>query len=518
MPANIFDGSQLIVSWNRHEQGLMKAHLMKCAYNDNDINCFGDFSEVFELHRMLKRHGILKTTYNYQNIGPDKLQNLVNDIKKVIKENLKEYSNSNKWWYWINNDEETKFLTSFAMAIQDTKKRQTYFPGHKCKVLQDSDGVEKMYFGDVEHNHYISIPKLQLFTLATQLSRIGINCKTTAQFSDNMRDPITNNEKSMPKKTITLIDTNNFLELYPGFNGVETFTRANFSSLNIGMNNGVSYYTQLYQKLFDFALKKMCEDCISGKKLKLPEFTIPLGGAWGTELANYIFEALNGVLGKVYDRHFNKRKLCYKDLIKINFIDAQDRDGNGNIRNIKLLEYLAQNQRNPEKTKNLYESQLDIYDYKKHKSLFADNSREQYVIMAGDHCAFLGNEALYNGLIGDTRCLVNRRNQVQYNENPGQYNNSSMEGFNMKTDFHKFYGQGYGDFYANGKKCKFNDINGAWISNPNLLSMPKEYILYMNYHDKMVGIDEKQGTSIEIDNKPVSNNIKTVKKNRIIIR
>ena len=513
MPGNALDGSKLIVSWNRYEQGLMKAHLMKCAYW-NDINCFGDFSEVFELHRMLKRHGILKTTYNYDEIRSNQLPNLVNDIKKVIKENLKEYSNSNKWWYWINNDKETKFLTSFAMAIQDTKKRDTFFPSQiEIASANQNDGIERICFNK---NSYISIPKLQLFTLATQLSRIGINCKTTAQFSNNMRDPITNDERNIPKKTITLIDTNNFLELYNNFNGVKTPLRSNFSSLNIGMD-GVSYYTQLYQKLFDFALKKMCEDCISGKKLKLPEFTIPLGAAWGTELANYIFEALNGVLGKVYNRPFNKRKLCYKDLIKINFIDARDKNSNS----IKLLEYLAQNQSNPEKTKNLCESQLDICDYTQKKHLFADNSREQYVIMAGDHCAFLGNEALRNGLIGGTRCttVFNNQGTTVFN-NQGNYNNSSMEGFNMKTDFHKFYGQGYDDDTGiNSTKCGFDQNNGAWISNPEKLNMPTKYILHMNYQqDKMVEVDEKQNIFQEINNRPVSNNIKTVKKNRIIIR
>ena len=514
MPANIFDGSQLIVSWNRHEQGLMKAHLMRCAYNDNDINCFGDFWEVCQLHQMLKRHGILKTTYNYNEIQSNQLPNLVSDIKKVIKENLKEYPKrqSIDKWYWINNDEETKFLTSFAMAIQDTKKRDTFFPTQiTIKNANQNDGIERICFNNGFNNIYISIPKLQLFTLATQLSRIGINCKTTAQFSNNMRDPITNDEKKMPKKTITLIDTNNFLELYPSFNGVKTALRSNFNGLNIGMN-GVSYYTQLYQKLFDFALKKMCEDCISGKKLKLPEFTIPLGAAWGTELANYIFEALNGVLGRVYDRPFNKRKLCYKDLIKINFIDAKEDNGN-----IKLLEYLALNQQNPEKTKNLYKSQLDICDYKQKNPLFADNSREQYVIMAGDHCAFLGNEALENGLKNGTECTVINGN---YCNNNGNYNNSSMEGFNMKTDFHKFYGQGYSDDTGiTGTKCGFNLNNGAWISNPARLNMPTKYILHMNYQqDKMVEVDEKLNIFKEIDNRPVSNNIKTVKKNRVIIR
>lgn len=503
MPGNALYGSKLIVSWNRYEQGLMKAHLMRCAYNDNDINCFGDFLEVLQLHQMLARHGVLQQ----RNYNDTNFQQLVNDIKKVIKGNLKAYSNSYNW-YWINNDEETKFLTSFAMAIQDTKKRDTFFPSQiGIANANQNDGIERIYF----NNSYISIPKLQLFTLATQLSRIGINCKTTAQFSNNMRDPITNEERNMPKKTITLIDTNNFLELYNNFNGVKTALPSNFSNLNIGMD-GVSYYTQLYQKLFDFALKKMCEDCISGKKLKLPEFTIPLGAAWGTELANYIFEALNGVLGRVYDRPFNKRKLCYKDLIKINFIDARDKNSN----NIKLLEYLARNKNNHKKTKNLCETQLDICDYKQKNHLFADNSREQYVIMAGDHCAFLGNEALENGLKNGTECTVINGNYINNN---GNYNNSSMEGFNMKTDFHKFYGQDYGDDTGiEGIKCRFNTNNGAWISNPARLNMPTKYILYMNYHDKMVGIDETRGTSIEINNRPVSNNIKTVKKNHVIIR
>ena len=500
-----FNCSKLIVSWNRYEQSLMKRHLMNCA-NSNDIYCFGDFFEVHELHQMLKKHGILQTTYDYQNIGPDKLQNLVSDIKKAIKGKLKAFSGETKHSepHFVNNDEETKFLTSFAMAIQDTKKRRVYFPNQSQLANNgQKDNIQRMYFGNFKDENYISIPKLRLFALATQLSRIGINCTTTAKFSSNMRGPMQGSEKMMPDKKITLIDTNNFLELYNNFNNYSTVTYGNFNRLDIRMD-GFNYYVHLYQKLFDFALKKTVEDYKNGKKLKWPEFTIPLGSAWGEGLNDYIFAALNEVLGRKYNRTFNSKGLCFKDLIKINFIDSPNDGG------IKVLNYINKNQNQPGNINNLKESDIDICDYTKNDVLFSDDDREQYVIMAGDHCAFLGNEALHNGLSGDTRCTMDAKN-------PGNYNNSSMEGFNMKTDFHKFYGQGYGDNTGiSAIKCGFNPNNGAWISNPENLNMPTKYILHMNYNaDKMVEIDEKRGISKEINNKPVNIINKTVNTRKV---
>lgn len=83
MQKNKIDENQLIVSWNRYEQSLMKAHLMRCI-GDN-IYCFGDQKEVIKLHYMLAKHGVLQPR-NYKT--PD-FQQLVSDIKLVIQANLK---------------------------------------------------------------------------------------------------------------------------------------------------------------------------------------------------------------------------------------------------------------------------------------------------------------------------------------------------------------------------------------------------------------------------------------------
>ena len=454
------DGSQLIVSWNRYEQGLMKSHLMRCV-NSNDIFCFGDFHEVCQLHRSLVRHGIVQqVNYSQSNISQ-----LVADINNAIKQNLRQYTGSRSFVgasdFSINDDKETQFLTKFAMAILDTKKRKTFFPNGQSAHVSYGDNKNnpncyKLCFDHAGKN-YITRAKMKLLSLATQLTRIGLNCKTTINNSNTMRKA-TQNVNNL--KNVNLIDTNNFLDLSNQYGNTARFF--NMAKLDIGLKP-VEYYENLYRKLFDFAVAKYVRD---GQNKK-PAFIIPLGGAWGEGLCNYIFTALSKVLGQKTNNKF------YSDIIDVKVIDGDENAlsrAKGTMPNLQ---------------------NVGVVNFNKQQPLFNDQTKEYYMIMAGDHCAFLGNEAMYNGTRGDP---------VSYTSN-GQYNDSSMESANMKTDFCKFYGQGQGQptgyNWQYPQQCGFNPSNGAWIMNPEHLTMPNNYLLHCNYlQDKIYQISSGQSASL----------------------
>ena len=76
------DESKLIVSWNRYEQSLMKAHLMNCAFIcEDDEYCFGDLAEVKELYGSL---GYAKEVKEFK-ANPDKWPGHVGDVSTVIR-------------------------------------------------------------------------------------------------------------------------------------------------------------------------------------------------------------------------------------------------------------------------------------------------------------------------------------------------------------------------------------------------------------------------------------------------
>ncbi|MBR1428777.1 MAG: hypothetical protein IJ590_00805 [Rickettsiales bacterium] len=446
MQGNAFDSSRLIVSWNRYEQSLMKQHLMKCAYSKNPY-CFGDKREVCELHKALCKHGIIKANYNYQNgqINYNQLRCLVNEINNSITQSLRFYNQNDakyekriKWnQYDIKSSDdykETKFLTSFAMAVQDTKIRGTFIP--QSTQLYNHPTIKNMmcarYYkfdqtGNCHYCKYVTFEKAKLLTLATQLTRVGLNCKTTVHNSMNIRGPTQN---SGTQYTINFIDTNNFLGT-----GVLAMDR-----LGIGMN-GVDYYKNLYRKLFDFALRRATSQCNKGI-CKCPCFFIPLTHFWGQKdkdgiinVNRYMRQALDSILNAQYNKDYK-----YKDLIVVDVIDY-------NLENSKLF-----NQNNWKHGKIL--SRATPTD------LFNDNRYDEYAIGAGDHYAFIGNECMecWKG------CAA-----------------SSQEAFAMKTDFPRFYSSKNHGFAK----------NGYWQLNKNDLNMPTQYQLYLNYHDKIINIDEQ---------------------------
>lgn len=485
MQKDFLDGSQLIVSWNRSEQSLMKKHLMECA-RSMDLFCFGDLTEVRQLYVSLMRHGILPKTYNYNQIyNQMTISQLVNGIRSAINQHLQKYKGNKSFHgasdYSINSDYETQFLTRFAMAIQDTKKRQTFFPnGSYYYENKANQNCSRICFNRDQTN-YITRAKMKLLSLATQLTRIGLNCKTTIHLSNRMRAPANSHEISK-LNNIHLIETNNFLDLdQAGHGNVAKFF--NMNKLDIGMD-GVQYYKNLYRKLFDFALQKEIKDGEQNGKWKIPEFIIPLGGAWGTDLNLYILQALNEVLGENWVRQSQKNVYQgqYRNFISVKIIDTGEcynlahTDAYPNLKHIGIVNY------------NNWPPQ----------PLFNDQNKENYMIMAGDHCAFLGNEAMKNGVYGGT---------VSTRIAGGTYNDSSSESTNMKTDFFKFYGQSYGVQTGLGgyaQKCGFGPNNGAWIMNPLKLEMPQSYLLHCNYQaDTFYQIDERQQLQQNYIPKPI---------------
>jgi hypothetical protein len=296
-----------------------------------------------------------------------------------------------------------------------------------------------------------------------------------------MKDPANQNEINN-QKNVHLVDTNNFLDFSESHS---IGNRIDMNKLGIGMD-GVQYYTNLYRKLFDFALQKEIQDGEKKGWWKIPEFVIPLGGAWGTKLNEYIFQALNQVLGEKWKRPSKTKGQWYagqyKDYIKVKVIDA-DVGRNKCPKKFEILKYIAKHQNACQNLK-----QVGIVNWNEQQPLFNDQKYEHYMIMAGDHFAFLGNEAMYNGINGHTIPWT-------INNKDGRYNDSSLESANMKTDFCKFYGQCHGaqTGLLNTPQCGFHPNNGAWIMNPTLLNMPQHYLLHCNYQgDKFYQMSENQ--------------------------
>ena len=383
MQGNKIDENRLVVSWNRYEQGLMKQHLMKCI-NDDDY-CFGNENEVVELHDMLARHGVLQPRDYKKPI----FQQLVNDIKSVIQKNLTKYTGNRNFDgasdYSINNYNETEFLTRFAMAVQDTKIRGTYIPESAI-----SDTSKRHISPNLISADGITIAKAKLLSLATQLTRIGLNCKTTVHNAQNLRGQ-TKNTKD--QRTINFIDTNNFL-----YRGV-----LRMDKLNIGMEPS-KYYFNLYRKLFDLALKREWDQKQSGQQPKIPRFLIPLTGFWDeTETVN---KCIKKALDELFKIKYNKTQ-TYGQLIAVDIVDYN----NSNSHIFKSWKHGR------------------VLGESTNQELFNDSKYEEYAIGSGDHYTFIGNECM--------DCW----------KSPSV---SSHEAFAMKTDFPKFYGQDKGFNMKNG--------------------------------------------------------------------
>lgn len=424
------DENKLIVSWNRYEQGLMKTYLMKCACS-NDVYCFGDKKEFSELYEKLMKHGFPPVEYNICSH-----EQAVHHIKNLIRSSLKpaQGQNGSTIWSWINDEKETQFLTRFAMAIQDTKIRGTYIP--ESSILDTS---KQHISPNLISASGITFAKAKLLSLATQLTRIGLNCQTTVHHAQNLRGPTQN---AGLKRTINFIDTNNFLG-----RGV-----LKMDQLGIGMEP-VNYYFNLYRKLFDLALKREWDQKQNGEKPKIPRFLIPLTHYWGQTVSNPLY-------GKHIDINLYIKQALEK-LLKIKYNKTQTY---GQLIAVDILDYnRSQNPINAQLfNKNNWPYGRIIDNNFREPLFYQQDTYEDYAIGSGDHYTFIGNECMgcWNGTGSP----------------------SSHEAFAMKTDFPKFYGQYQG--FAN---------NEYYIIDPKLFNMPTKYQLHMNYqNDRIVDINEQQ--------------------------
>ena len=436
MQGNKIDKNRLIVSWNRYEQGLMKAYLMKCV-NNGDNYCFGNEEEVKELVNSLDEQGIRLNCLDYNLYSHGRS---VQSIKNAIQKHLTEYKGkpfSGFSNYSINDNNETQFLTRFAMAIQDTKIRGTYIP--ESAILDTS---KQQTSPNLISANGITIAKAKLLSLATQLTRIGLNCKTTVHNAQNLRGQ-TKNTKD--QRTINFIDTNNFL--YRG--------ALQMDKLNIGMEP-FKYYFNLYRKLFDLALKREWDQKQSGQQPKIPRFLIPLTGFWdetGT-VNKYIKKALD----ELFKIKYNKTQ-TYGQLIAVDIVDYNN--GNSNIfKDWKHGRVLS-------KSTN--------------QELFNDSKYEEYAIGSGDHYTFIGNECM--------DCW----------QSPSI---SSHEAFAMKTDFPKFYGQNNGFNMKNG----YYIIDPKNFKMPTSYQLHMNYqndkIVPMNEINKGIKYNTKYGMGQYYKNRP----------------
>ena len=309
---------------------------MECA-SWNDYMCFGDKNEVNELYSKLQKHGLVSgTTTNFVT--------QVNTIKKVIKSNLKKYAGkifNGTSDYSINDYNETEFLTKFAMAIQDTKLRTRFYP-EEADVWK----CDNMFYARSKGN-IVTFQKAQLFTLATLLTRIGINRQTTASTIQNIRNA------EIPysqKHRINVIDTNNFLNYGP----------LSMGNLIKGLKP-LAYYENMYRTLFDFALTRQEQT-----KGKPPRFLIPLTGFW--DYTGDVNAAIRDAVAEL------KKDSRYKD-IKVDILDYNNENVWLSSSSWPYGDYLTG------------ESMRSVVDNEKY---------EDYAILSGDHFVFVGNECMNN--------------------------------------------------------------------------------------------------------------------------
>ena len=494
---------KLVVVWDKKEQSYLKQYLLSFVNikNDEDKNAFFGFDEELdELFTSLHRHGIINDN-DFKNSNTK--QQKLNIIQNIIKNNLDEDKEK------LPNDKETLFLTSFAMAIQEIKSKQVFFPNGSqvqffkgkqgnISYLSMNGGEKGQKNGDI----CLSLGKIKLLTYACRLKRICEKCKINASNNSTMRLPgyigikegkfvqLTDKEISQNQQDVCLVDFNNFLQLSNGEGKVANMdTICNF--------NPNEYYENAFTEVFDYFIEKYKND----KNTEL-EFTIPLGGAWGDCIDEYVLSSLK----KIMD---NNQK--YKDKIKFRIIGKKTKLKNNKIfkkiPNAKILDY----------TKN---DELKFSRKEDNKDIIS------VMFLAGDHNTILGNEAMHNYNHKQNediiKLILNALNNNKYKTffnteklhdiaNNNFYNDSSMESMNMKTNAHRYYGG-----HQLGKP-EFNTQTGVYNLDINNYKMPISYILYDVDKHQIIDIDETKKTKINDDKKEkdeIEDKIKDIQKSQ----
>ena len=443
---NTNNAELLFLCWNAERRQWFYDFLLGLA-NDHRSTVFGAPKETKEFFASLYYYGIIDDSFLTDGIhcAQDFLQSknlpptpeMVRKVKDLIKEKLSKGQ--------VGDQETDTFLSKFASAIQNVKKRVVYFPsgGHTTHINPgEEDDNLYLYAFCGQVNNTMSRAKMKMLAAACLMMRIGENCTIQVDNSNNFRGQMNGH---LPNKKINLIDTQNFCYLDKG-------AEQGYTSL-LGIDH-YEYYLTMFDSLFDYAEAASRGKCADSGSKKGIEFIISGVSAWGTASNCFLLPALDEALGKHPE-------------ISVRFLDSRDVNEQQNLPENAYKQHvlgyieLAEQNFGRQLTNLKNPNRFKIINYTKNSQVdFSNNDKDCYLVMAGDHCAWLGNEAVYNHL-------------------PNYWNPSSQEALNKKTDFCKYY-MTPNTIYQ--KKLK-NDYgfapNGAYKYLFNELSMPRKARMWL---------------------------------------
>ena len=436
----------LFLCWNDERRKWFRNFLLNLA-NDHRYTVFGTQAETKEFFASLYHYGIIDDSFlnDGQHNAQDFLQKnnltptpeMVRKVKGLIKQKL---SNAQ-----VGDRSVDTFLSKFASAIQNVKKRVVYFPSSDhAKLISPNEKDDNLRLYQFSPNNTMSRARMKMLAAACLMMRIGENCTIQVDNSNNFRSPMNGR---WPNKKINLIDTQNFCYLDEG-------EEQGYESL-LGLDH-YRYYLTMFDSLFDYAEAASRGKCAYSGRKKGIEFIMSGVSAWGPPSNIWLLAALDEALEKHRE-------------ISVRFLDSHDKNEAPGLPNIGLFgspvqQYIAiAEQEFGRQLNNVKDKRrFTIINYSKYMPLdFSNDDKDSYLIMAGDHCAWLGNEAERSHL-------------------PNEYwNDSSQEITNKKTDFcryymtpNKIYNKKLNNDYGFAK-------NGAYKYLFNELSMPRKARMWL---------------------------------------
>ena len=427
---------KLSMCWGFDERNRFASYLLKIANSNYNEAVFGDKEEAKELFQSLYDNKVIPEYNDTDNMLGKYVDNFKKQIKSILLDN-------NKFTY----EERTAFITKVAVAILNTKKRRVYFPDSSIVTHknQSDDNLTKFYFGNPVDNNYLTKAKMRLLAYAGLIKRIGENCIIQVDKNNNLRDRMDNRPLPLPYKQATLIDTQNFFMQN---------SNQEYNMMQLLNMDPYTYYRDNFDDLFNYAIKKQQD----GDNREI-EFVVPLVSAWGEGMNTSLLQALVEQM----------RKEQYKN-IKVKIIDTTRETGGKIVVNNRQFsnwrDYAVQNfgldvdmQR-----------RLGMVDYRSKDNLeFSTKDKKCYVVMAGDYCTWLGNEAISN--------------------NNNVWNGSSSEALNKKTDFFKYYLSPEKKYDKMENGTFGFDKTGAFQVSFQDLSMPRKYDIFLPYEHEKIEIE-----------------------------
>ena len=313
-----------------------------------------------------------------------------NEIKKIIKTylatkypDIKEPSLCNIKTFIKNSDEKEQFLMEFAIACQNLKLKQTFYPEEA--TFQNNDTYKDRY------NNKFSIKKeiVDILSVTQYFIRHIPNCKAYIK-NINFQD---NGNVGTEPKILDIIDGNNFLGPKKGRDLDMTKTLVNQKPLN---------YKQHYDILSTVVIGGMAQTILKKKNNTDVCVLVPNIDIWGgdeqstKDINKYIYQSFANITQKINNSQKNKQKGKIKLIVDpTDFKNATSINGANFIINKHSPKQFSFDL--PEKI----------------------NGRQQHYLYfnCGDHLVWIGNEGLEiveqkrsNYFDGSQECFMTKTN------------------------------------------------------------------------------------------------------------